>query len=91
MLIDFNGPRGNVSRGPLKVNERTKGESMKSYYASELKALKDGNFPKSVKIFDGEGNQTKQLDLNAESIPVLIEYLKREKVAVKARSLVNGK
>jgi hypothetical protein len=46
------------------------------YYTSELKELKPtSEYNMSVKIFDGQGNSTKQLDLTPECIAVLIEYL----------------
>jgi len=50
-----------------------------NYYESQLSKLKpESEFPTSIKIFDGEGNQTNQMDLNAESIPVLIEFLNKK-------------
>lgn len=48
-----------------------------NYYESQLKELNTkSEYPLSIKLFDGEGGNTKQLDLNEESIPVLIEFLK---------------
>lgn len=35
-----------------------------------------GYFP-SIVIYDNRGNKTKQVDLNLESIPLLIDQLKR--------------
>ena len=49
-----------------------------SYYKNELNRLKDSEYFKSVKLFDGNGENTKQMDLNSESIPVLIEFLQKE-------------
>jgi hypothetical protein len=59
---------------------------MRSYYEGELKRLIDGGYNKSIKIFDGEGNHTKQLDITEDSIAVLIEFLKNEKKKLKLKA-----
>ena len=47
-----------------------------SYYQSELNSLNtESDFPLKIKITDGEGNSTKYLNLNSESVPVIIEWL----------------
>ena len=49
-----------------------------NYYESELSRLDlTSAYPTSVKFFDGEGNQTKQLDLNAESIREIQKVFKK--------------
>ena len=48
------------------------------YYRDQLNELKDGEYPKSIKVFDGEGNSTKQMDLNTESIVALFEFLENQ-------------
>jgi hypothetical protein len=49
-----------------------------NYYKDELTRLKADkcNYPISIKLFS-EFDNTKQLDLNADSVPVLIEFLKK--------------
>lgn len=43
-----------------------------NYYESELSKIKtDSTYPVTIKLIDGEGNQTKTLSLNAESIAEL--------------------
>lgn len=50
---------------------------MENYYKNQLSKLNlDQEYPTSLKIFDGHGKSTNQMDLNTESIPVLIEFLK---------------
>lgn len=49
-----------------------------NYYQDQLNRLKDVEYFKSVKVFDGNGEHTKQMDLNIESIPTLIEFLTKE-------------
>jgi hypothetical protein len=56
---------------------------MKNYYKKELEQLKDSEYAKTVKLFDNQGNSTKHLSLNAESIPVLIKWLEKELTKVK--------
>jgi len=51
---------------------------MGSYYRNELARLQTSEYAKTVLLSDGEGNKTKTLDLNLESIPVLLEYLNKE-------------
>jgi hypothetical protein len=48
-----------------------------NYYESELSKLVQSEYPMSVKFFDGNGNQTKQLDLNAESIREIQKLFKK--------------
>lgn len=51
----------------------------KAYYVVELNVLKpDDTYSQSVVVYDGQGNKTKTLSLNAESIPVLIDFLNAE-------------
>jgi hypothetical protein len=50
---------------------------MENYYKNQLAKLKpDGEYPVSLKLYDGQGSSTNQMDLNTDSIPVLIEFLK---------------
>ena len=50
---------------------------MENYYKNQLSKLNlDQEYTTSLKIFDGHGKSTNQMDLNTESIPVLIEFLK---------------
>lgn len=50
-----------------------------NYYESELNQLKpDDTYSQSVVIYDGQGGKTKTLSLTSESIPVLIQFLKKE-------------
>jgi hypothetical protein len=59
---------------------------MDDYYKDQLKRLKNGEYQKSLKLFDGNGNATNQMDLNIDSIPVLIQFLQKElKLAKKAK------
>lgn len=49
-----------------------------NYYASELSMLDlSSDYPASVKFFDGEGSQTNQIDLNAESIGEIEQLFKK--------------
>ena len=49
-----------------------------NYYASELDKLSlDSEYPMTVKIFDGEGNQTKTISLNADSIREIQKLFKK--------------
>lgn len=50
-----------------------------SYYTNQLLKLEpDDVYYQSIILFDGKGNKTFQLDLNIESIPVLIDFLMNE-------------
>lgn len=49
-----------------------------NYYESELTKLKTSEYYKSIQVLDGQGNTTKHLDLNIESIPVLLKFLSIE-------------
>lgn len=49
---------------------------MENYYESQLEKLKPTKYPLALKLVDEHGNITNYIDLNAESIPVIIEYLK---------------
>lgn len=50
-----------------------------NYYESELSQLKpDDTYSQAVVIHDGQGGKTKTLSLTSESIPVLIQFLKKE-------------
>lgn len=49
-----------------------------SYYKKELETLKNSEYFKTVILSDGIGNKTRNLNLNAESIPEVIEFLKKE-------------
>jgi hypothetical protein len=51
---------------------------MSEYHREQLIKLKKSEYFKSIKVFDGEGNSTKQLALNVESIPVIIKFLEKE-------------
>lgn len=54
-------------------------ETHGAYYVVALKDLKpDNTYNQSVVIHDGQGNSTKFLALNQESIPVLITFLQDE-------------
>jgi hypothetical protein len=58
------------------VENRLKENS--SYYQGELDNLNtNSTYPISIKLTDGDGNSTKYINLNNESIPVLIEWLKQ--------------
>lgn len=61
-----------------KSIEETREVSTNSYYNDQLARLTDTNHFKSVKFADGLGESTKWMNLNEESIPVLIDYLKLE-------------
>jgi len=50
---------------------------MDSYYKSQLSNLKPSEYAYTIKITDGNGNTTKHLSLNAESIQDLQEFLVR--------------
>jgi hypothetical protein len=49
-----------------------------NYYSSEFSQLIDSEYFKSIKVYDGTGTSTKQLDLNLDSIPVLMKFLSKE-------------
>lgn len=49
-----------------------------NYYKEELKKLKDSEYFKNLIVSDDQGSKTKTLSINLESIPVLIEFLKKE-------------
>jgi len=52
--------------------------TMKNYYASELKKVEVGKteFTPTIKVFaNGNGENTKHIDLNAESAKVLVDWL----------------
>lgn len=49
---------------------------MENYYKDQLSALsKDSDYPMSVVLSDGQGNRTKQINLNTESIPEVTSFL----------------
>lgn len=55
-----------------------------NYYKDQLDRLKpDNKQHQSIKLFDGQGNSTNQMDLNLESIDVLLKYLQKEKQRIK--------
>jgi len=47
------------------------------YYKSQLSNLKPSEYEYTIKITDGNGNTTKHLSLNAESIQDLQDFLVR--------------
>lgn len=49
---------------------------MNNYYKNQLEKLKVGVFLSSIVVTDGHGNATDDMDLNLESIPVVIDFLK---------------
>lgn len=49
-----------------------------NYYKNQLDKIKDTEYFKTIIITDGEGNKTKNVSLNTESIPILIKYLDLE-------------
>lgn len=51
-----------------------------NYYKNQLDGLEDSDYFKKIVISDSDGNRTKTMDLNNESIPVLIDFLNREAV-----------
>lgn len=51
-----------------------------SYYKNQLKRLETSEFYKSIKLFDGQGNETNNMDLNLESLNDIIKYLRNEKI-----------
>lgn len=56
-----------------------------NYYKSQLKRVKFKNWneTQSMKIIDYEGNETNWFHINKESIPILIEYLRKQLEATK--------
>ena len=51
-----------------------------NYYQSELSQLEDNSgYFKTIIVSDGFGQSTKTLDLNKESIDVLVKWLKKER------------
>lgn len=58
---------------------------MKSYYDAQLMKLKDyEEFNKGIKIFDGNGHNTNQMDLNLGCIEALEDFLRKEKKRLKS-------
>lgn len=50
-----------------------------NYYKDQVSNLRpDDQFNQSIVVYDGQGNKTKTLALNEESIPVLLEFLQNE-------------
>lgn len=49
-----------------------------NYYNDQLNKLTYVKYFKSVKIFDGNGGNTNQINLTDESIPILITFLTKE-------------
>lgn len=47
---------------------------VKNYYQSELDTLKKF-LPVSIQLVDADGNRTKWMDLNLESIPEIVKFL----------------
>ncbi len=47
----------------------------KIYYIMQLDKLKNSIFQHSLIIYDGVGNKTKTMNINNESIPILIKWL----------------
>lgn len=45
-----------------------------NYYEEQLKSLQLKT-QLSIKVFDSEGNVTNQMDLNIESVPILVAFL----------------
>lgn len=46
-----------------------------NYYKRQLERLKETDYLMAVKFVDGLGTQTNNMNLNKESIPVIIEWL----------------
>ena len=46
-----------------------------NYYRDELSKLKETEYYPTIQIRDGNGNNTKWLALNEESIPIIMDYL----------------
>jgi hypothetical protein len=63
---------------------------MENYYKDQLKKLNiDSEYPLSIKIFDGQGNTTNQLDLNKESIQALKMFISQLELKLGLKKLVN--
>ena len=54
-----------------------------NYYKKELDNLKNTEYYKSIIITDNSGQKTKNLDINLESIPEFIKFLKKEEKRLK--------
>ena len=48
-----------------------------NYYERQLERLKETDYLMAVKFADGLGNQTNNMNLNRESIPAIIKWLKK--------------
>lgn len=56
-----------------------------NYYTRQLSSLKnDPIYYKSIKVADQSGNTTNYLDLNLDSIPEIIKFLKAEQKRLKS-------
>ena len=52
---------------------------MDHYYIKQLLGLKDSDeYAKIIVVSDSEGNKTKHLSLNEESIPQIVDWLNME-------------
>lgn len=62
--VPLNGPSGQL------------GSKSSSYYTRELSRLSDSfEWPISVIFIDGDGQRTKQMDIDQESVSIFIQYL----------------
>lgn len=58
---------------------------MENYYKNQLKQLvSNSEYPISIQLTDGDGNRTKNMTLNLESIQVLKDFLQELEVKLKA-------
>lgn len=57
-----------------------------NYYESQLEKLKESEYPMSIKLYDGKGNQTNQIDINIKSIPVLLKFLQNKAKVLKKKA-----
>ena len=49
-----------------------------NYYKEELSKLKRSEYFTTIQFRDNQGNYTKNMNLNKDSIPVFINYLQEE-------------
>jgi hypothetical protein len=50
-------------------------KAVREYYRRELESLDKSFYPHKIKVWDGDGNHTKTIDLNGDSIPEIIKWL----------------
>jgi hypothetical protein len=61
----------------MKIKNTQEQADFIKYYKGQLDKLEQTEYPMSLVVYDGNGNKTKQISLNRESMQALIMFFKQ--------------